>query len=127
MKKYKITYWSATIIVSVMMIFSAIQYLINPAMKDAFVHLGFPDYFRVELAIAKILGASVLLLPFMPAWLKQLTYAGFALTFVSAFISHLSVGDAFSFAFMPLIFLAVMAVSYFAWKRLSERPAAAFQ
>jgi len=81
-------------------------------MKEAFVHLGFPSYFRIELAIAKILGAIVLILPSIPKQLKEFAYFGFAITLVSAFIAHLSSGDPFSVAFMPLVFLVILVVSY---------------
>ena len=46
MKTNKIIYWTTTGIISTMMLFSAFGYFTNPDMKAAFVHLGFPDYFR---------------------------------------------------------------------------------
>ncbi len=112
MKKDKIIFWITTGIVSVMMLFSAFNYLTNEAMKGAFVHLGFPSYFRIELAVAKILGAIVLLLPMVPNRLKEFAYFGFTITFVSAFIAHLSSGDPVSVAFMPVVFLVILVVSY---------------
>ena len=86
-KTIKITYWISTAIVSLMMIFSAYSYFTNPEVKQGFQHLGFPDYFRVELAIAKILGAIILLAP-IKGQVKEWAYAGFAFTFISAFIAH---------------------------------------
>jgi len=82
-------------------------------MKAAFVHLGFPGYFRVELAVAKIIGALVLLVPGIPKIVKQFAYFGFALTFLSAFIAHTASGDPISVAIMPLLFLGILIVSYF--------------
>jgi len=61
-------------------------------VAQAFQHLGFPDYFRVELSWAKFLAIAVLLAP-VPARLKEWAYAGFAITLVSALIAHFSVGD----------------------------------
>ena len=112
MKKDKIIFWITTGIVSAMMLFSAYNYLTNLAMKGAFVHLGFPSYFRIELAIAKILGAIVLILPLIPLRLKEFAYTGFAITFVSAFIAHISSGDPVSVALMPMVFLVILVVSY---------------
>ena len=112
MKKNKIIYWTVTGILSTMMLFSAYGYLTSDAMKSAFVHLGFPAYFRVELAIAKIIGAGLLLLPVVPKRIKELAYAGFAVTFISAFIAHTSSGDPISVAIMPLIFLGILVASY---------------
>ncbi len=113
MKKNKIIYWTSTAIVSGMMLFSGFSYLTNEEMKGAFVHLGFPNYLRVELATAKILGALVLIFPIIPFTIKQFAYFGFAITFVSAFLAHVSVGDSANYAAMPLIFLVILAVSYF--------------
>ena len=56
---------------------------------EASTRLGFTDYFRVELAWAKLLGAVLLLAP-VPARLKEWAYAAFAITLGSALIAHLS-------------------------------------
>ncbi len=57
---------------------------------EASTRLGFTDYFRVELAWAKLLGAVLLLAP-VPARLKEWAYAAFAITLGSALIAHLSI------------------------------------
>ena len=119
MKKDKVLYWSTTALLSALMLFSAFNYFTNPGMKLAFVHLGFPDYFRVELAVLKILGVLALVLPIIPKTVKEFAYFGFAITFVSAFIAHKSSGDAMSMAMAPVIFLVVLIVSYFYYQKLS--------
>jgi len=113
MKKNKIIYWSSTVIIALLMLFSAYSYLTSEAVKGAFVHLGFPSYFRIELAMAKLLGAVILLIPFVPAAFKQFAYGGFAITFISAAIAHIAAGDAASHAVMPLVFLGILGVSWF--------------
>lgn len=113
MKTNKIIYWISTGIIAGMMLFSAYAYLTNEQMKGAFVHLGFPNYFRIELAVAKIIGALLLLVPGIPKAVRQFAYFGFAITFVSAFIAHSASGDPVSVAITPLLFLAVLAISYF--------------
>lgn len=113
MKKDKIIYWITTGIVSLMMVFTAYSYLTNDEIKAAFVHLGFPSYFRVELAIAKIVGSLVLIIPGIPHRFKQFAYFGFALTFVSALIAHTSSGDPAKVAMMPVAFLIILAISYY--------------
>ena len=112
MKKNKIIYRIATGIIGAMMLFSAFGYLTNETMKAGFVHLGFPAYFRVELALAKIIGVLVLLIPIIPKEIKAMAYVGFAITFISAFIAHTSSGDPLSVAVMPLIFLGILVVSF---------------
>jgi len=113
MKTNKIIYWGTTGVITAMMLFSAFGYFTSPDMKGAFVHLGFPDYFRIELGVLKVLGALALIIPMVPSKIKLLAYFGFALTFVSAFIAHTASGDPISVGIVPLIFLAILGVSYY--------------
>ena len=122
MKSTRLIYWATTGLFSLMMAYSAYAYLVQPEMTQAFQHLGFPHYFRIELAIAKLLGVAVLLAP-LPARLKEWAYAGFTLTLISATISHSAVGDPLPNRLMPMVMLAVLAASYFTYHKL--RPAAA--
>ena len=86
-------FWIVTALFCLQMSFTAYAQLRLPQVAEAFTHLGFPDYFRVELAWAKLLGVVLLLAP-VPARLKEWAYAGFAINLASALIAHLSVGDA---------------------------------
>lgn len=110
-------FWSATTIFCLQIGFTAYAQLMLPQVAQAFTHLGFPDYFRVELSWAKFLGVVLLLAP-VPALLKEWAYAGFAITLVSALIAHLSVGDgpeAWGWAAGTAV---LWAVSYFFWRRV---------
>jgi hypothetical protein len=118
-KTIKIIYWISTALVSLMMTFSAYSYLTNETIKQAFHHLGFPDYFRVELAVAKILGAVLLLLPIKGQW-KEWAYAGFVFTFVSAFIAHTASGDPINNRVGPVVFLIVLLLSYFTYHKAKK-------
>lgn len=121
MRKNTVIYWASTGLLSFMMLFSAWNYFTNPQMSAAFKHLGFSDYFRYELAIAKIAGALALIIPQIPVRLKEWAYAGFAITFISAGIAHYSSGDPAKAIITPLVFLAVLAVSYvFLFKKNSS-------
>ncbi|MCR8557488.1 DoxX family protein [Mucilaginibacter sp. BJC16-A38] len=120
MKAIKITYWVTTSIIGLMMIYSAYAYLTQAAVAQGFVHLGFPSYFRVELAIAKLIGAILILTP-LSARIKEWAYAGFTITFVSAFIAHTASGDPVSRWVMPVIFLVVLAVSYYTYNKLPKK------
>ncbi|CAN5209071.1 hypothetical protein BH11BAC5_BH11BAC5_13780 [soil metagenome] len=120
MKKDKIIYWATTGIIGVMMLFSAFQYVSNPQIKAAFVHLGFPGYFRVELAIAKIVGVLILLIPAIPRVIKEWGYAGFGIVFISAAIAHYNSGDAVSMVVMPLVFLVVLLLSHLYFSKLQQ-------
>jgi uncharacterized membrane protein YphA (DoxX/SURF4 family) len=131
MKKIKIVYWISTALVAFMMVLAAWSYLTNSQIKQAFIHLGFPGYFRIELAIAKIAGAIVLLAPFKTR-IKDWAYAGFTIVFVSALIAHISSGDPASVYIMPAIFLLILFVSYISHlklirKNIGEKPAPPIQ
>lgn len=120
MKKDKIIYWSITGVFSLFMLFSAYSYLTAPEMRSAFEHLGFPAYFRVELAVAKILGVLILLIPFASHDFKLVAYAGFALNLVSAAIAHGATADPAQAVIMPLIFLGVLAASYLYYHKVQK-------
>jgi hypothetical protein len=112
-----IGFWIATAFLCLQMIFTAYAQLLLPQVAAAFTHLGFPDYFRVELSWAKLVGVVLLLAP-VPARLKEWAYAGFAITIGSALIAHVSVGDgpeAWGFAAGTGV---LWALSYFFWRRL---------
>jgi uncharacterized membrane protein YphA (DoxX/SURF4 family) len=117
MKSIKITYWITTAIVALMMTYSTYAYLTQDAMVQAFHHLGYPDYFRVELALAKLAGAILLVLP-VAARIKEWAYAGFVITFISAFIAHSASGDPANYRLMPVIFLALVIISYITYHKL---------
>ncbi len=87
-----IGFWIATVIFCLQIGFTGYAQLRIPQVAEAFTHLGFPNYFRIELSWAKFLGVALLLAP-APARLKEWAYAGFAITLVSAVIAHLAVGD----------------------------------
>ena len=112
-----IGFWIATALFCLQISFTAYAQLQLPQVKEAFTHLGFPGYFRVELSWAKFLGVALLLAP-VPARLKEWAYAGFAITLASALIAHVSVGDgpdAWGWAVGTGV---LWGISYFLWRRL---------
>lgn len=118
-KKNPILYLIAKGFISLFMLFSA-WFLYTHAAD--FRQLGFPDYFRIELVIAKIMGAIILLLPFTPALVKEWIYAGFIIVMISALIAHIYSGDPLS----RIIFVSVdtglffISMRYVSGKDLSQ-------
>ncbi len=115
-KARTIAYWLVTGLFCLQMGFTAYAQLTMPDVAKAFAHLGFPDWFRIELSMAKLLGIAALLAP-APKRLKEWAYAGFAIDLVSAVIAHLAVGDgpqAWSWAAATLV---LGAFSYGLWRR----------
>ena len=105
MKKNTIISWTTTSLFSAMMLFSASMYFTSPEVQSNFIKMGFQDAFRIELGLAKILGALVLLIPFFKGSIKEWAYAGFGITLFSASILHDSLGDPVSMIVSPLVLL----------------------
>ena len=121
-KATTIVYWIVTALFCLQMSFTAYAQLRLPQVAQAFTHLGFPGYFRVELSWAKFLGVVLMLAP-VPARRKEWVYAGFAITLVSALIAHYSVGDgpqAWGWAAGTGV---LWVLSYYFWRRLQATPA----
>ena len=119
-----IGFWTVTAVFCLQIGFTAYAQLSLPQVAEAFTKLGFPDYFRVELAWAKLLGVVLLLAP-VPGRLKEWAYAGFAITLGSALIAHFAVGDgpeAWGFAAGTSV---LWGLSYYLWRRLEAVPASA--
>jgi uncharacterized membrane protein YphA (DoxX/SURF4 family) len=122
MKGLKITYWTTTVLISLMMLMSGSMYFASPEVAEGFHKIGFPDFFRVELGIAKILGAIVLLVPITPR-IKEWAYFGFLLSFISAIFAHLSIGD----TNITMVFVAILLLvtSYITFHKLAKLKTAA--
>jgi hypothetical protein len=119
MKKTKILYWVTTIIIFLMEgVIPALTSQTELA-KEGISHLGYPAYFGNALVVFKILGTLVLIIPQIPKRIKEWAYAGFAFDFIFASISHGAI-DGINFqAFFPLIFLALLVISYISYHKLN--------
>lgn len=123
-KTTKLVYWITT---SILFLFEGLVPALTSNTQlaiDGIRHLGYPDYFRVMLTVFKVLGAAALILPFVHRRIKEWAYAGFAITVISAFVSHLAVDGANGQTFFPLLVFAILAASYVAYHRIRRLPAA---
>jgi hypothetical protein len=117
-------FWIATALFCLQMGFTAYAQLSLPQVAEAFTRLGFPNYFRLELAWAKLLGLLLIVAP-VPARLKEWAYAGFAITLVSAVIAHVAMGEGVGAWGWAAGTGVLWGLSYFFWRRLQVAPAAA--
>jgi len=117
MKKVTILYWIFTGIFSAFIVMTAIPDIsLAPEALAVFARLGYPPYLLPFLGTAKILGVTVVLIP----WFRKLTewaYAGIAIDLVGAFYSHLSVGDPPSVWKFSVIGMVLLTGSYFFYQR----------
>lgn len=108
-----IIYWTSTAIVAAIMTMSGTMQLTAEEAKKGLAAFGFPDYFRIELGIAKLLGVVALLAP-VPRWTKEWAYAGFFIVLVSAMIAHY-IMESPAKALGPFPFLILLLVSRVYW------------
>lgn len=118
-----VIYWIITALFCLQMGFTAYAQLRLPQVAAAFTHLGFPPYFRIELSWAKFAGIAALLIPVVPARIKEWTYAGFAITLVSALLAHFALGEGVEAWGWAAATAVLWALSYFLWRRLPSTPA----
>ena len=119
MKKYKIIFWTTTIIIFLMEgVLPALTSQTELA-KEGIRHLGYPEYFGNALVVFKVLGALTLLIPQVPKRIKEWAYAGFAFDFIFASISHFAIDGVNFQSFFPLIFLGILAASYTSYHKLN--------
>ena len=83
--------------------------------------LGYPDYFANALVLFKFSGALAILLPAVPAKVKEWAYAGLTFNLVFAVISHVVVDGNVGFILLPVVIMVILALSYFTRSRKQER------
>lgn len=118
MKKIKTVYWIST---AILYAFDSLipAFTFNTELaKQGISHLGYPDYFRIELSIFKIIGGLLIILPMVKPRYKEWAYVGFGITFISAIIGHWCVDGFGRDVFIALIVFAIMLVSYFSYHKI---------
>ncbi len=126
MKRTNITYWVVTALFSAFMLFSSSGGLLLEAKAVALMHdhLGYPNYFIQWISVMKILGAIAILLPFVPARVKDWAYFGFFIDLCTAVLSFIAVGDPVSGWAPMFLFIGVLVWAYWLHRnRLSFRTA----
>ena len=121
MKKERIIFWTSTVIIGLMEGVLPALTSQSKMAKEGIRHLGYPEYFGNALVVFKILGVLVLLIPQIPARLKEWAYAGFAFDFIFASISHFAVDGMDFQSFFPLIFLGILVASYISYHKLYSK------
>jgi hypothetical protein len=118
-KKDKIIYWMLTTPFILLMLMSAVGYLMAlPELSKAILHLGYPLYIAKIVGTAKLLGV-IAIVTNRSTLLKEWAYAGFTINMIGAIASHVFNGDSLGTCVMPSILLTVLLTSYVYWKKTS--------
>jgi hypothetical protein len=105
-------YWISTGILALMFGSGGVAYLAGgEAQFRGMAELGYPAYFVTMLGVWKVLGALAIVTPRFPR-LREWAYAGMAFDLIGAAASHAAVGHPVVKVAVPLVFLAIMAVSW---------------
>jgi hypothetical protein len=120
MKTTKITYWVFTILLIVLMLFSALGSLKpTPEGIAMMQHIGYPYNVLQLLSVAKILGIIAILTPGFPR-LKEWAYAGFTFDLCGALYAGLMAGDPLSQWIFVIAGLVLVFGSYIFYHKLRK-------
>ncbi|OUR90752.1 hypothetical protein A9Q87_12415 [Flavobacteriales bacterium 34_180_T64] len=118
MKRDKTIYYIATILLTLLMLFSASMYFFkHDDIEAVFTNFGYPTYIIYPYAVAKLLGVYALWQSNFKA-LKEWAYAGFFYAFTLAFFAHYMVSDGGQWT--AGIALVLLVISYIFNKRKSK-------
>ena len=112
MKTTKIIYWSATGLLSALLLMSAGMYVFNNTeVSEMFTAFGYPTYIIYPLAVAKV-SAVIVLLTQKQSKIKEWAYSALFFEFVLAFIAHYMIGDGEQMGAILAIILLVVSYIY---------------
>lgn len=112
-KTIKAVYWILIVLFCLSAIGDAMGGLTKAkAGIEGMQHLGYPLYLMTFLSILKLLGAIALLQTRFQT-IKEWAFAGFAFTFIGAFISRASIGDSGALLIIPTIMLGILFITYY--------------
>ncbi len=120
MKKYKILFWIST---SLIFIFEGVVPALTSQSEmsiQGITSLGYPIYFVTLLTVFKVLGSPALIIPGVPARVKEWAYAGFTLDYISAFVSMAIVFGFSATLLFPVIVFLVLLVSYISYHKINQ-------
>jgi hypothetical protein len=90
----------------------------SPMAVAGITGLGYPVYFVAYLSILKFLGGCALIIPAVPARVKEWAYAGYTFDFFSAFVSIWAVAGFGVPLLLPLVALVILFISYKQYHKL---------
>jgi hypothetical protein len=117
-KANNIIFWVTTTLIFLFEGVMPLFFFQSEAAKEGIRHLGYPDYFSTLLVFFKVPGTLSLIIPKVPARIKEWAYAGFAFDFIAACISHAAVDGFGGEAISPLVALLILVGSYVTYHKL---------
>ena len=113
-----ILYWISTVLISGFLLLSSYTYIFSSTTIEGIKSLGFPDFFRIQLAVLKTIASFILIIPNLPIFLKEWSYVGTGLFLITAFIAHIAHRDSIFISLLLLILFLVLALSYMTFHKI---------
>lgn len=104
-------YWISTSLVALMLLVSSLTYIFHKNTIEGLQELGFPGFFRIQLAILKLAAVVALLAPQVPMQAKEWAYAGVGLFYITAIVAHTAHGDPIFLSLISVVFFGLLVVS----------------
>lgn len=120
MKKTRIIFWITTTLI---FLFEGVLTALTSQTEMArqgITSLGYPVYFGTLLAIFKVAGTLILMIPAFSPRVKEWAYAGFGFDFIFAFFSLTIVNGFSAISLFPLVCLVILILSYRAYHTLQQ-------
>jgi uncharacterized protein YjeT (DUF2065 family) len=112
MRTDRIIFWLATSVIIVVEGIGNVATFNQQYAKEIVYDLGYPEYFRVAMSAFKLTGLVILIVPKIPAWLKEWAYAGFFINTFFAFVSYWAVKGVTADLVFPVFVMMSLLVSH---------------
>lgn len=117
-KTVKVLYWTITGLFSLFLLTAGVtEAMQHESGREIMRHLGYPEHVLIILGIGKI-AAAVALVQQKFRTIKEWAYAGITFNLIGACAARAYGGDSIGLILSPLIFMGVMFISYFLWKKV---------
>jgi hypothetical protein len=118
MKTTKIIYWVTT---SIICLFASTAIFMNSEMAiEGTKHVGIPRWLGLEISIGQLIGLVLLIVPAVPARIKEWAYVGFGILYISAVVAHVAINDPLGNTIMAMVFFGLLLVSYTSFHKLQK-------
>lgn len=118
MKTTKIIYWVTT---GIICLFASTAIFMNSEMAiEGTKHVGIPRWLGLEISIGQLVGLVLLIVPAVPARIKEWAYVGFGILYISAAVAHIAINDPLGNTIMAIVFFGLLIVSYTSFHKLQK-------
>ncbi len=118
MKTTKIIYWVTT---GIICLFASTAIFMNSEMAiEGTKHVGIPRWLGLEISIGQLIGLVLLIVPGVPARVKEWAYVGFGILYISAAVAHIAINDPLGNTIMAIVFFGLLLVSYSSFHKLQK-------